>query len=168
MFEKINYLAIAVLVIALSCALFTGGKKNWKESEGRDFYAMGAQSNVSEKEKEARIEKKFGKIETLIDEGKLEKALLSLKQMEPTNKKEAHLYFLQGKVYAKMTLYKESITNFLKAVKYDPDYVDEGCLLYKGNIIKEVTLDALEHYKNDKDALKLVYTMQRRLAGSCE
>ena len=134
---------------------------------------MAAQVNVSDKEKEALIKKRYGGIEELIDTNKLEKALLSLKQMESSYKTDAHLYFLQGKIYAKMKLYKESMQNFLRAVKYDPDYVDEGCLLYKGTLIKEITLDAIDYYKGkkddaSKDAVKIVYAMQRRLAGSCE
>ncbi len=173
MFEKINYVSLVILTGILAFFLYSGGNANWKEAPGRDFYAMAAQSNISAKEKEAKIKKRYGGIEEMIGAGQLEKALLTLKQMETGYKKDAHLYFLQGQIYAKMKLYKESITNFFKAVKLDPDYVDEGCSLYKGTLIKEVTLDAMDYYKGKSDAgsksaKKLVFAMQRRLAGSCE
>lgn len=173
MFEKINYIALAILIIVLAFMIIKDGKTYWKESPGADFFRLAAQIDVSEKEKAAVIKEKYGSIEELIEKGSLEKALLSLKQMEPTSKTDAHLYFLQGKIYSKMKLYKEGFSNFLKAVKYDPDYVDEGCVLYKGLLIKEFTQEALEYFKDKKDkasrdTLKLVYAMQRRLAGSCE
>ena len=173
MFEKINYAALTVLIIILAVMIVRDGKAKWKESPGVDFYKMSTLTNTSEKEKNEIIKKKYGKIEELITAEKLDEAMLSLKQMEPTSKDDAHLYFMQGRIYAKMKLYKESLTALLKAVKYDPDYVDAGCLIYKGTMIKEITLDAMEYYKdkNDeasKDATKLIYSMQRRLAGSCE
>jgi tetratricopeptide (TPR) repeat protein len=173
MFEKINYLALILLIAILAFIMLKDGKANWRIAAGRDFYAMAAQANVSEEEKKARIKEKYGRIEELIGGNRLEEALLTLKQIEPGSKTDAHLYFLQGKVYAKMKLYKESIEKFLKAVKYDSDYIDEDCTLYKGILIKEVTLDAIDYYKDREDkasreAIKLVYAMQRRLAGSCE
>jgi tetratricopeptide (TPR) repeat protein len=173
MFEKVNYISLIILIAILSFMIYKDGKTFWKENPGIDFYALAARIDISDKEKEERIKEKYGDIEKIIEEDGLEKALLLLKQMEPTSRTDAHLYFLQGKIYSKMKLYKEGISNFLKAVKYDPDYVDEGCVLYKGTLIKEVTLDAIDYYKDKKDeagrdALKLVYAMQRRLAGSCE
>jgi lipopolysaccharide biosynthesis regulator YciM len=173
MFKKVNYIILAALIVILVMMIKKDGKAKWIRSAGKDFYRMAALSNISEKEKNERIKKKFGGIEKLITENKLEKALLLLKQMEATAKGDAHVYFLQGKIHAMRKEYAESIKGFLRAVKHDPDYVDEGCALYKGTLIKEVTLDAIEHYKGkgdseSKKATKLVYAMQRRLAGSCE
>lgn len=173
MFNKINYIMIIILTALLGFIAYSGGKANWKDAQGKDFYAMSARSKVSDKEKEERIRKTYSKVMELIDSGALEKALLMLKQMETGNKNDAHLYFLQGEIYSKMKLYKESITSFLKAVKLDPDYVEEGCSLYRGTLIKEVTQDAIEYFKDRSDSasretIKIVYAMQRRLAGSCE
>jgi len=173
MFKKVNYLILIVLIVIIGIMIKRDGKSKWIISTGKDFYKMAAVSNVSEKEKQERIAKKFSAVEKLITEKKLEKALLSLKQMEAASKDDAHVYFMQGKVHAMRKEYIESIKGFLKAVRLDPDYVDEGCNIYKGTLIKEVTLDAIEHFKGktddeSKEAIKLVYAMQRRLAGSCE
>ncbi len=174
MFEKINYITLLLLVAAISCLIYQSGNANWKEEPARDFYKMGYQTNVSEKEKLARLKKIFGAVEELIDEGRLEQAQLTLSQLEAKFKGDGHLYFLRGKILATMEMHEKAILNFIKAVKLDPDYIDERCTLtYKGSFIEDATNAALKYYKGKKDdeskkAMRAVRNMQRRLAGSCE
>ena len=90
---------------------------------------------------------------------------------------EGRLYMLMGDLYLRKQLPLEAMLEYRKAVDLNPDFLDKKTKLFEGKKIKNTLLEAKEKIlaglANDpgneklKEQRKVLYYMQRKVAGSC-
>jgi cytochrome c-type biogenesis protein CcmH/NrfG len=176
LFDKLLWLALFVLVAALVVILvFSAGSSKPAESKVLDKAlerAMTYQSRV------ALIRELYGPVETLLQAGQDQSALLKLAEIEKTYPGEAHGQILKGGVLARLGAIDEAVASYATGVKLRGDYVDKEHPLSRRTEIGRVVEDGLRTVsvrlaenpdnRTARATRQQLYYLQSRLAGGCE
>ncbi len=116
------------------------------------------------------------KIRSLIESQNLEQAERLVMKLIRQYPDEGEPYMLMGDIYLRKQHVMKALYKYRYAVDRNPDYLDKNTRLFQGKKLKNVVLEGLSELKkrggngNDekigKDR-KLIYYLQRRIAGAC-
>lgn len=176
LFDKLLWLALFVLagtlVVIVASASSPGEPAGAKALDKALERAMAYQSRV------ALIRELYGPVETLMQSGQDQAALLKLTEIEKTYPGEAHGQMLKGEIQARLGAVDEAVASYAAGVKLRGDYVDKENPLSRRNEIGKVVENGLKTVsarlaanpdnRTAKATMKQLYYLQSRLAGGCE
>jgi len=176
LFDKLLWLALLVLAAALVLVVVRSvGSKGSVENKVLDKAmerAMTYQSRV------ALIRELYHPVETLLQAGQDQSALLKLAEIEKTYPGEAHGQMLKGGVQARLGAIDEAAESYATGVKLRGDYVDKENPLSRRDEISRFVESGLQTVslrlaanpdnRTAQATMKQLYYLQSRLAGGCE
>jgi hypothetical protein len=126
----------------------------------------------------AFLERHYGPVTLLRDQGELQSALLKLEELERDFPGEPYGALLRADVFYRMGLLDRALPSLALAVRGNGDYLDPASPLNRRDLIAvaveqgiPLMRDRLRGQPGDRQAaatLKDAYYLQSRLAGGCE
>lgn len=126
----------------------------------------------------AFIRELYGPVETLLQSGQDQAALMKLAEIEKTYPGEAHGQMLKGSIQSRLGAIDEAVASYAAGIRMRGDYVDpENPLSRRSEIAKVVEnglrtvsarLAASPDNRTAQATMKQLYYLQSRLAGGCE
>lgn len=168
--------ASLVVVLILTVVLLTSvspGKASHASSVNRQLEReMLYQARV------AFIERHYGPVIALRDNGSLPEALLKLEELRRSLPDDAHNDLLSGDIMLRMGQFDQALTRLASAVRSNADYVDTASPLNQRPLVESAVASALplvrDRLRSQPESLALEkvvkdgYYLQSRLAGGCE
>jgi len=176
-FDLIHLTLLVALAGGLLVVLFGHGTQS-----GAAAVAKGGERALErELQSQARatlLQRLYGPVEELRQQGKTENALLKLDELERTYPGEAHGLMLKGEILAGMGALEPAAASFAAGVRRNGDYIDEKFPLSRRAAVSRLVTDGLpviiEGTRRNPEsralglALKNLRYLQSRLAGGCE
>jgi predicted Zn-dependent protease len=176
LFDKLLWLALLVLAAALVIIMVRSAGSS--ESAGSKVLDKAMERAMAYQSRVALIRELYGPVETLLQAGQDQSALLKLAEIEKTYPGEAHGQILKGSIQARLGAIDEAVTSYATGVKLRGDYVDKenplsrrteiGRVVESGLQTVSVRLAANPDNRTVKATMKQLYYLQSRLAGGCE
>lgn len=174
-FDHLCLGALLLVVAAFAVLLATAGPGDGRQGGGLDRrfeQEMQLQARVS------FLERHYGPVMLLRDQGELQAALLKLEELERDFPGESYGALLRGEVFYRMGLLDRAVTSLAMAVRGNGDYLDPAGPLNRRDLVAvaveqgiPLMRDRLLGQPGDRQAastLKDAYYLQSRLAGGCE
>ena len=128
--------------------------------------------------KVAFLERHYGPVVSLRDDGSLQEALLKLEELSRNLPGEAHTDLLTGDIMLRMGQFDLALTKLASAVRKNAEYVDHASPLSQRPLVESAVSSALplmrDRLRSQPDSRNLAqvvkdgYYLQSRLAGGCE
>jgi len=175
-FDKILCLALGVVAVALAALLLSaGGRTGEGRAAGLD---KALEQQMAYQARVALLQKLYGPVETLRQEGNPQAALLRLDELARHYPGEAHGYILKGEILHAMGALEEAVANYVEGVRRNGDYIDAQSPLSHRTEIRQLVDEGMavvgERARSHPDnrsvakALQDVRYLQSRLSGGCE
>lgn len=174
-FDLLHWLLLALLAAGLLVLLLGQGPQTGTAA------SKGERALERELQNQARatlLQRLYGPVEELRQQGKTENALLKLDELERAYPGEAHGLMLKGEILAGMGALEEAAASFAAGVRLNGDYIDEKFPLSRRDAVSRLVTTGLpviiEGTRRNPDsralglALKNLRYLQSRLAGGCE
>jgi len=175
-FDLIHFALLAVLAGGLLIVLL--GHWSRPSAAGAKGGERALERELQNQTRMTLLQRLYGPVEALRQQGKLENALLTLDELERAYPGEAHGQMLKGEILAGMGALEEAAASFAAGVRRNGDYIDEKYPLSRRAAISRLVADGLpvvaERKGRNPDnralglALKNLRYLQSRLAGGCE
>jgi len=176
-FDRLTWLACAVTLIALCFFLLQDGGRE-KGASSAATLDKGVQREMMYQARSAFLQKVYGPVAALQQEGKLQTALLKLEEIHREYPGEAHGYILKGAILNELGALDEAIRNYREGIRLNGDYVDEKSPLSRRTEIRQLVVRGKDiigtKAKADAgnptyaESLRNVYYLESRLSGGCE
>ena len=169
--DRISIWAIVVLIIGSSALIShnMGEAKSDRSSQKMQLPPAVPAVNME-------IDNRVKAIKALI-EGNLNKAEMLDQELIRQYPYEGEPRMLMGDIYMRKQEPVRAVLEYREAVDLNPDYLDKKTPLFQGKKLKIVVREALEDIEKklkvspDDESLKkerkIIYILQRRIAGSC-
>ncbi len=170
--DRISVWAIAVLMIG-SFALITGHMGEAKP----DRNTLQRTAAVNPSVVNVEIENNSKAIKNLMEAGNPGKAEAMIKELVQKYPYEGEPHMLMGDILMRRQDPVRAMMEYKEAIDLNPDYLDKKTSLFQGKKLKAAVNEALseierrirsnpgdESMKRDR---KIIYYLQRRIAGSC-
>jgi len=125
----------------------------------------------------SEVEGKCKVIRNIIEGGNLGKAEVFVREVIQRYPYEGEPRMLMGDIYIRRQELIKAVLEYKEAVDLNPDYLDKKTPLFQGKKLKGAVKEALDEIEkkikanNDDEAMrqnrKVIYYLQRRIAGSC-
>lgn len=175
-FDKLLWLALVGLALALAVLVATSTRPG--EEAGAKALDQALQRAITYQSRVALIRELYGPVETLMQTGQDQGALLKLAEIEKTYPGEAHGQMLKGQIQNRLGAVDEAVASYAAGVRLRGDYVDQENPLSRRNEISKVVESGLRTVsarlaqnpdnRTAKATMKQLYYLQSRLAGGCE
>jgi predicted Zn-dependent protease len=175
-FDKFLWTALILLVGALVAIMATSSRRH--EKDGAKVLDQALERALAYQSRVALIRELYGPVESLMQSGQDQAALLKLTEIAKTYPGEAHGEMLQGKIQARLGALDEAVASYAAGVKLRGDYVDKENPLSRRSEISQLVERGLPavsarlalHPDNRtaKATMQQLYYLQSRLAGGCE
>ncbi|MBE0503998.1 MAG: hypothetical protein IBX46_07680 [Desulfuromonadales bacterium] len=176
LFDKLLWLALLVLAAALVLVVVRAAGSS--ESAGSKVLDKAMERAMTYQSRVALIRELYGPVETLLQAGQDQSALLKLAEIEKTYPGEAHGQILKGSIQARLGAIDEAVASYATGVKLRGDYVDKenplsrrteiGRVVESGLQTVSARLAANPDNRTAQATMKQLYYLQSRLAGGCE
>lgn len=174
-FDRFLWLGLAGSLAALVFLLSSGASSG---SVNRHSLDKAMEEEMAYQARTAFLQKVYGPVESLINSGEPQRALLKLEELGRRYPGEAHGYVLKGAILAGLGALDEAVGSYVRGVRLNGDYVDARSPLSRRTEIRQIVEQGVKaigekaraHPDNPSlaAALKDVYYLQSRLAGGCE
>lgn len=176
LFDKLLWLALAILAGSLVVVMASSSRPG--EQAGTKALDQALERTMAYQSRVALIRELYGPVETLVQAGQDQGALLKLAEIEKNFPGEAHGQMLKGEIQARLGALDEAVASYAAGVKLRGDYVDRENPLSRRNEIGQVVEKGLQAVsarlalnpdnRTAKATMKQLYYLQSRLAGGCE
>jgi tetratricopeptide (TPR) repeat protein len=170
--DRVSIWAIVILIIS-SFAVISGhmgearpDRKEQKRMEAPDYSAVNSEVNNAVK-----------LVKNLMETGNLDKAEILVKELIQKYPYEAEPHMLMGDILMRRQEPVKAMFDYKEAIDLNPDYLDKKTALFQGKKLKIAVGEALaeiekrvERNPGDeslKGERKIIYYLQRKIAGSC-
>ncbi len=169
--DRTSIIAIACLVTAAFVVTFLH-RSDGAPTETPKTASRAPTSNLQLSE----IKNQEKKIRNLMESQSLEQAERLAMKMILKYPDNGEPYMLLGDIYLRKQDVMKALNRYRDAVDRNPDYLDKKTPLFQGKKLKSVILEGLSELEkkvnsSDDDELgkdrKLIYYLQRRIAGAC-
>ena len=169
--DRISIWAIVILIIGSSALIShnMGEAKPDRNSQKRPVSLAASALNME-------MDNRVKVIKALI-EGNLNKAEMLDQELIKQYPYEGEPRMMMGDIYIRKQEPVSAVLEYKEAIELNPDYLDKKTPLFQGKKMKIVVKEALEDIENklklspEDEALKkerkIIYILQRRIAGSC-
>lgn len=176
-FDRSLCFALVAVAVALAALLALDGG-----SRGETGAAAGLdkalEQQMAYQARVALLQKLYGPVEELLQEGSPQTALLRLDELVGRYPGEAYGYILKGAILHEMGALEAALGSYVEGVRRNGDYIDKQSPLSRRTEIRQIVDEGLavvgerarQHPDNQSlaTALKDVRYLQSRLAGGCE
>lgn len=176
LFDKLLWLALIALAGTLILIVTRSSRPD--DQSGAKALDQALARAITYQSRVALIRQLYGPVETLLQAGQDQSALLKLTEIEKTYPGEAHGQILKGSIQARLGALDEAAASYAAGVKLRGDYVDKENPLSRRDEIGRVVESGLRTVsgrlalspdnRTAKATMKQLYYLQSRLAGGCE
>ncbi len=169
--DRISIWTIAVLIIS-SFALM-GRHAGEARPVRNNHQAAKAAGGIADAELDARVKA----AKAMIEGGNLGKAEMLTRELASKYPFDGEPRMLLGDIYFRRQAPVKAVLEYKEAVELNPDYLDRKTPLFQGKKLKTAVKEALEELgkmiaeapgdESLRKTRKIIYYMQRRIAGSC-
>lgn len=174
-FDRLALIGLMLVVGALFALLVSAGTSAGRQVNGLERQV---EQEMLTQARVAFLDRHYGPVLTLRNQGELQSALLKLEELEREFPGEPHGALLRGDLFFRMGLIDRAVSSLAVAVRGNGDYVDQASPLNQRELVETVAgqgvpllRDRLRGQPDDQSAaglLKEAYYLQSRLAGGCE
>jgi len=171
MLDRISIWAIVILVISSSALI------SHHMGEARHEKINQRIANADNTAINPEVENKSKVIKGLIEGNNLAKAEILVRELIQKYPYEGEPRMLMGDIYFRKQELIKAVFEYKEAVDLNPDYLDRKTPLFQGKKLKMAVKEAMEEMEKKikanpddeslKQTRKVIYYLQRRIAGSC-
>jgi predicted Zn-dependent protease len=172
-FDKLHISFLVLLLVAVGTVLTTGSRQADAPVQNRALErALSIQARL------LFIQNTYGQVESLLQEGRHQEALLKLEELASRYQGEAHGLLLKAVAQAALGAQGPAISSYAAAVRLQGEYVDHKSPLSRRAEIIQTTENGLAIFTQKlkaqpgdvalKQTLRDLYYLKSRLAGGCE
>lgn len=175
-FDCLSAAALLLVIVALGALLVTARPSDGRQSHGNPDRRV--EQEILAQARVAFLERHYGPVVTLRDQGELQSALLKLEELDRKFPGESHGSLLRGDILYRMGLVDRAVVSLAVAVRGNGDYLDPASPLNQRDLIAvaaeqgiPLLRDRLRGQPDDRQTaatLKDAYYLKSRLAGGCE
>jgi tetratricopeptide (TPR) repeat protein len=173
--DKLDRISIwAIVIIIVSSFIVVGGHLGEAKPERKDKMRMIACEYAPVN---GELIKKVKLTRNLMESGSLEKAEMLTEELIGKYPYEGEPHMLMGDVLMRRQEAVKAMPHYKEAIELNPDYLDKKTSLFQGKKLKVAVEEALlnidkvlERNPADdaaKSNRKMIYYLQRKIAGSC-
>lgn len=171
--DRISIWAIVILII--SSFVLTSGYRGEALPDRKMKQRKAAGAGYSALNRE--LEKKIDLAKDLMESNNLGKAEMLVKELIQKYPYDGGPHMVMGDIFMRRQELLKAMPEYREAVDLNPDYLDKKTALFQGKKLKVAVNETLamvekmiEEDPGDgslKESRKLIYYLQRRIAGSC-
>jgi len=175
-FDRLLCLSLVAVAAALAALLLSAGGRTGEGGVAGLDKAL--EEQMAYQARVALLQKLYGPVEALRQEGNSQAALLHLDELAGRYPGEAHGYILKGEILHAMGALEEAVASYVEGVRRNGDYIDPQSPLSRRTEIRQLVDEGMavvgERARSHPDnrslakALLDVRYLQSRLSGGCE